>query len=74
MWTGRERFGNVTNMRPVIKVIPGKFPRGGFVAALIVGGSVIVDCWGQTKAEARKEVKRAAEEMGLWTDGQGWGS
>lgn len=55
-----------------IKVVPGQFPRGGFVAALIVGGSVVVDAWGQTKGEARKEVKRAAEEMGLYTDGYGW--
>lgn len=49
----------------VIKVIPGRFPQGGFVAALIHGGCVVVDCWGQTKSEARKEVKRAAKEMGV---------
>lgn len=49
----------------VIKVIPGRFPRGGFVAALIMGGAVVVDCWGQTKSEARAEVKRAAKEMGV---------
>lgn len=55
-----------------IKVIPGRFPKGGFIAALISDGDVIVDCWGQTKGEARKAVKRAAEEMGLWTDGVGW--
>jgi hypothetical protein len=49
----------------VIKVIPGRFPQGGFVAALIMGGAVVVDCWGQTKGEARAEVKRAAKEMGF---------
>lgn len=49
----------------VIKVVPGRFPQGGFVAALIHGGIVVVDCWGQTKGEARAEVKRAAKDMGL---------
>lgn len=48
-----------------IKVIPGRFPQGGYVAAAILGGAVVVDAWGRTKGEARKEVKRALEEMGL---------
>jgi len=45
---------------------------GAFVADLLVGGMVYLSLRGETKREARSEAKRAAEEMGLYTDGIGW--
>jgi hypothetical protein len=48
-----------------IKVVPGRFPRGGFVAALFIGGAVVVDRWARTKGDAQQAVRRAAKEMGV---------
>jgi hypothetical protein len=48
-----------------IIVMPGKFPRGGFIGSVVLDGVVVGDAWGRTKGEARKLAKLAAEEMGL---------
>ena len=56
---------NKVTIRVRVALAGSAAPSGGFYGDVLVGGMVYATVTAATKSEARREAKRAAEEMGL---------